>query len=217
VDTDNARYESPDEQRHVDFAVRYSNTIGSWDFGISHFNGTGREPTLLPELTGANEPVLIPFYEQIDQTGLDLQLLAGEWLFKLEALYRSGQGPDFFAAVGGFEYTFVGVSGTALDLGVIGQYAYDDRGGAATTPYENDAMLGLRLGFNDAAGSELLAGFIHDIESSANVVRVEASRRFGSRWRGSLEAWAFLDFPVDNLLSGFRDDDFIRLKLAYFF
>ena len=217
VDTDDARYESPDEQRHVDFALRYSHTIGTWDLGISHFSGTGREPALIPELNDSNEPILIPFYQQINQTGLELQLLAGEWLFKLEALYRTGQGPGFFATVSGFEYTLVGVAGTGLDLGVIGEFAYDDRGDAATTPYENDAMLGLRLGFNDAAGSELLTGLIHDIKTSARIVRVEANRRFGSRWRGSLEAWAFLDFSPEDRFSGFRDDDFVRLRLAYFF
>ncbi|MHC4656975.1 MAG: hypothetical protein ACYTDW_18365, partial [Planctomycetota bacterium] len=87
VDTDHPRYDSSAEEYNVDFAIRYSNTIGDWDFGIYHFMGTGREPTLLNE-----NNKLIPFYEQINQTGLDLQLVVGQWLWKLEALHRTGQG-----------------------------------------------------------------------------------------------------------------------------
>ncbi len=34
VDTDQARYENTDEERHLDFAIRYSHTIGDWDVGI---------------------------------------------------------------------------------------------------------------------------------------------------------------------------------------
>jgi len=217
VDTGHARYESGRKERHVDFAIRYSHTVGDWDVGVHYFRGTGREPTLLMEVNEEREPVLIPYYEQINQAGLDLQRVAGSWLLKLEALYRTGQGDDFFAAVGGAEYTFFGLRGTSMDLGLFGDWAYDSRGGDATTVYENDAMLGLRLALNDPAGTELLAGVIQDVESSARALRLEASRRIGSRWRATLEAWAFLDCPEDDLLYSLRDDDFLRIGLAYYF
>jgi hypothetical protein len=217
VDTDNARYESSAEEYHVDFALRYSHTIGDWDFAIYNFNGTGREPTLLLDFNDESEPVLIPFYPQINQTGLDLQWVAGEWLFKMEALYRTGQRDDFFASIFGFEYTFVGLADTDMDLGVIGQWAFDERGDHATTPYQNDVMAGLRLALNDPADSALLAGVIQDVNSSARAVSIEASRRLGSNWRATLDAWVFLDFPEDDLSYSFRDDDFLRLELAYYF
>jgi hypothetical protein len=217
VDADNARYESDYGKRHIDFALRYSHTIRDWDFGVYHFSGTGREPTLL---LGSNEdggPVFIPYYQQIDQTGLDLQRVAGEWLFKLEAVYRRGQGNDFLAAVGGFEYTLVGLSKTGADLGVVGQWAYDGRSDDATTPYENDAMFGLRLVLNDPAGSEVLAGMTQDINTSARAVSIEASRRINSNWKATLEARAFFDLPEDDLFYSLRDDDFLRFELAYHF
>lgn len=217
VDTDNPRYESSNEEWQVDFALRYSHTIGDWDIGIYHFYGTGREPTLLLEYSDEEEPALIPYYELINQTGLDLQLILGEWLFKLEALYRSGQGDDFFAATGGFEYSFFGIGGTDVDLGVIGEWAYDDRGDDAPTPLQNDAMVGLRLALNDPAGSELLAGMTQDANSSARTVSVEASRRLGSNWKVSIEARAFLDAPEDDPFYSLRDDDFLRFELTYYF
>ena len=217
VDTDNARYESSDEEHHTDFAARYSHTIGDWDFGIYNFNGTGREPTLIPGLDSAGQPVLIPFYEQINQTGLDLQLVAGQWLWKLEAIYRTGQSEDFFAGTGGFEYTLVGIAETSMDLGVIVEGAYDERGSRATTYFENDVMFGLRLTLNDAAGSELLAGFSRDVEGSSSAFSLEASRRFGDNWLLSIEARTFLGLPEDDLFYSLRDDGFIQLELAYYF
>ena len=162
-------------------------------------------------------PALIPFYEQINQTGLDLQMVAGQWLWKLESLYRTGQGEGYFGSVGGAEYTLVGITETGMDLGLIGEYAYDERGDAATTVYENDAMFGLRLAVNDADGTELLAGLIQDLDSPARSLTVEASRRFGSNWKLSMQAWGFLDSPSDDLLFSARDDDYLQIELSYYF
>ncbi|MHC4582892.1 MAG: hypothetical protein ACYS3N_00085 [Planctomycetota bacterium] len=212
VDTDKPRYESSAREHNVDFALRYSHTIGDWDFGIYHFIGTGREPTLLME-----NNKLIPFYEQINQTGLDLQLVAGQWLWKLEALYRTGQGEAFFGGVGGFEYSLVGIAETNMDLGIIGEWAYDERGGDTTTGFQNDAMFGLRLAFNDAASTELLAGLIQDIDGAARAVSVEASRRMGSNWKLSLEARTFFEIPESDPVYGLLNDDFVLLELAYYF
>jgi len=217
VDTDHPVYESDSEEHHVDFAARYSNTIGDWDFGIYHFVGTSREPTFLPGIDKKGRAVLTPFYEQINQTGLDLQLVAGQWLWKLESLYRTGQGDGFFASVGGCEYSLVGIAETGMDLGLIGEYAYDERGDDATTAYENDAMFGLRLAVNDADGTELLAGLIQDLDSPSRALSIEASRRFGSNWRLSLQAWGFLDAPEDDPLFNLCDDDFLQVDLAYYF
>lgn len=217
IDTDKATYESSREERHIDFALRYSHTIGNWDLGLYHFQGTGREPTLLPGQNENGEPILIPFYEQIDQTGFDLQLVAGQMLWKLETLHRSGQGKSFFAAIGGFEYTLVGIADTAGDLGLVFEYAWDERGDAATSSFDNDLMAALRLAVNDAAGSELLLGISQSLDSSARSLKLEASRRLGDRWKLSVEAYGFFEVPVDDPLFGLQDDDFIQLDLAYYF
>jgi len=217
VDTDNPLYESSEGERNTDFALRYSHTVAEWDMGIYYFNGTGRQPYLLPGTGGSGEPVLIPFYGLIDQTGLDVQLVSGRWLWKLEALYQTNPVDDYYASTGGLEYTFVGVAGSDLDLGLIGEYTFDSRGDDAPTPYENDAMLGLRLDLNDPAGSALLAGFIMDTESSATIARLEASRRIGSNWTASLEAWGFFNIPPDDPAYSLRNDDYVRLEFAYYF
>ncbi|TDJ62611.1 MAG: hypothetical protein E2O42_00450, partial [Nitrospina sp.] len=92
VDTDQAQYESAAEEWHTDWAARYSHTFGDWDVGIYYFIGTSRDPSFIPETDGAGNPVILPVYQQIQQTGLDVSYVVGDWLWKLEALYRKGQG-----------------------------------------------------------------------------------------------------------------------------
>ncbi len=218
VDTDRTIYESGMEENHIDGAIRYSHSVGAWDIGISHFIGTGREPTLLPGLDSAGNPILIPFYELINQTSLDLLYASGSWLWKMEALYRIGQMPgDFFAWTGGFEYTLSGVFNTAMDLGVLMEAMYDERGKRATTVFENDIALGLRLAVNDVAGTEILMGFLQDLTKNSNSLFVEASRRIGDNMKISLETRLLLEQDPADLSFPLRDDDLFQLELQYFF
>ncbi len=218
IDTDNAEYESGAEDLHVDWAVRYSHSVGDLDFGIYHFRGTGREPTLRLGLNDRNQPVLIPFYEQIDQTGLDLQYIAGQWLFKEEALYRFGQNDDdYFASVSGFEYTFVTVAGSKVDLSIVGEYAYDERAEKATNPFQNDIIGGVRINVNDTASTEILCGLAYDLDNASKVFSVEAGRRIGERYKAQLQSRIYFDSTGDNITSALRDDDYIRFELTRFF
>jgi len=43
-----ALYESNQEQAHLDYALRYANAFGPLDLGVAWFDGTAREPRLLP-------------------------------------------------------------------------------------------------------------------------------------------------------------------------
>ena len=88
----------------------------------------------------------------------------------------------------------------------------------ATTPFENDLFAGLRLGVNDSAETELLAGLSYDLDNKGNVLQIEASRRLTENIKIFVEGWAFFDIePGDYYLYSIRDDDFIRLQLFYYF
>ena len=100
VDTDRPVYESSAGRNHIDVAFRYSHFIGAVDIGVSAFSGTSREPRLIPD-----SGVLRPYYDQIDQAGVDLQYTGDAWLWKFEGIVRNCYADTFFAAVGGFEYT----------------------------------------------------------------------------------------------------------------
>jgi len=218
IDTDNATYDSGVGQGHVDFTIRWSHVIGDWDVGLSHFSGTSREPRLLPGLDPGGQPILTPHYDLIDQTGLDLQLTTGAWLWKLEAIMRSGQGDRFFATVGGFEYTFYQVGGGNADVGVLAEYLYDGRDVTApATLADDDVFLGARLSLNDPQDSTLLAGAIVDRASRAAIALVEAERRLGDNWKLELEGRLFFAVPAGDVLFGIRDDDHITLRLTRYF
>ncbi len=217
VDADRALFESSQEERHVDLAVRWSHAVGDWDLGLAHFHGTTRDPRLVPVLGPDGEAVLAPLYEQIDQSSADFQATKGSWLWKLEAIRRSGQSKTFLAATGGFEFTLYGLFDTPMDLGVVAEYLYDDRPAQTRSPFDDDVFAGIRLTLNDAQSSTALLGCIVDRNHSGRLCSVEASRRFGDRWVLSLEARQFQDLEAQDPLFTLRRDDYLQAELAYHF
>ncbi len=217
VDTDHPQYESSREERHIDAALRWSHSMGDWDWGLSHFHGTSRDPQLLPGLDADGNPVLIPRYDIINQTGLSLQATKGDWLWKLEAIRRTGQGDTYSAATGGFEYTLVGIRDSAIDLGLLLEYSFDDRKDAAPTPFEDDIFIGTRWAFNDIQSTEILAGIFLDRDHDGRLYNIEASRRLGNEWKltGELRIWG--DYPQQDPLYSFREDDYLLVELARYF
>jgi hypothetical protein len=223
IETDDAIYESRDKERAKDLAIRYSRTFGDLDLGAYFFWGTNRDPLLVPadflDPNDVGDPRLIPFYERVNQFGLDATWASGNWLWKLEARYRSGYLDPYLSTTGGFEYTSFGFAGGKTDVGLVAEYVYDERGDdpEMTSIFDDDLFLGFRLTPNDLAGTQVLVGFMQDLGDAENAVSIEASRRFGSHWRLSIEAWVFLDAPEDNVIYYLRDDDFVRMELAYHF
>lgn len=217
VNTGRAVYESSQDDKHVDFAVRWSHTLGDWDIGVAHFYGTSRDPRFLPGLDNSGKPVLVPLYELINQTSLDLQATKGNWLWKLEAIRRSGQGATYFSTAAGFEYTFYGILESPADLGIVVEHLFDDRGRNALTPFEDDIFVGFRLTMNDAQSAEALIGAIVDRDKSTKFYSIEASRRIGDQWKLTLETRLFENVDRKDLLFSFRQDDFLQLELAYYF
>ncbi|MDH3712650.1 MAG: hypothetical protein OET44_02250 [Gammaproteobacteria bacterium] len=214
VDNDAAQFESKDAENHLDAALRYSQTFDEVDLGLSYFNGTSRDPRLF---LNQNGNALIPFYPLMEQVGLDVQYTSEAWLWKLEAIYRQDDIQSYSAAAGGFEYTFVGIFDSAHDLGAIGEYLYDERGTEATTPFQEDILIGLRWALNDEQSSEALFGVIADLGDGGQSISLEASRRLGDSFKLNLDARSFINTENDPQLDLFSRDDFVRVELGYFF
>ncbi|WP_035247096.1 hypothetical protein [Desulfogranum mediterraneum] len=215
IDSGAAEYESGAGRTHPDLALRYSHTLGNLDLGLYQFFGTSREPLFLP--SAGQEEELIPFYSQISQTGLDLQLVEGQWLWKLEALQRSGQGPGRGAVACGFEYTWVRPWQLDLDLGFIAEYVRDQRRLADDSPYDNDLMLGMRLGLNDAQGSELLLGMVQDLAQPSCFMVLEAGQRLGESLHLSLSGYLFVRTAEQDPLRFYQQDSYLLFKGSYYF
>jgi len=215
VDTNNPQYESSDEENHVDVALRYSHYVGSIDIGVSAFSGTSREARLLPSANGSE---FIPFYDQIDQLGLDLQYTGDAWLWKLEAIARETQNDSFTAAVGGFEYTFYQVAESNADVGVLLELQYDGRDdGEPVTLADNDLFAGIRLALNDTQDTAVLAGVGYDLETSETYVNIEADRRLGENYVLELRARLFTNAEPTDRSYAIEKDDYLQLQLSRYF
>lgn len=213
VDRDNFDIDSDIEEFHPSAAIRWSHYFGPVDIGVSNFYGVGREP-LFTGLGTANPSF---FYPIINQTGFDIQATTGAFLWKFESIYRYAEQQDFAALAVGAEYTFSNIKNKGIDIGVITEYLYDERGDLAISNMDNDIFMGARIALNDVQSTEFLAGAIIDIYKSTTFYSVEASRRLGNSWKVEVEARFFQDVSTRDFAYFFRDDDFVQLKLSKFF
>jgi len=216
VNEDNPLYESGAAEKHVDFAARYSNYFDEWDVGVSYFHGTGREPDFVPDASGQR---MRPYYQIINQAGLDLQYTNEAWLWKLEGIAREGQGDTFLASVFGFEYSYYQIMETNYDLGVLLEYQYDGRDETAPlTLADNDIFSGVRLALNDIQDTEILAGFTYDPETQETFYNIEAERRIGSNWNLELRG-RFFSGPLKSSDPAFalESDDYVQVRLEKYF
>jgi hypothetical protein len=207
-------YESKAEEWRQDLAIRWSHYMGAFDVGVSHFYGNGREP--LFEFNQQGE--INAFYPVINQTGIDLQVTHNAFLWKLESIYRTAKAQDFFAVVAGVEYTFSNIDSNGLDIGVIGEYLYDERDDLALNSMQNDLFIGSRIAFNDTKDTSILIGGILDLEKTSKIFSIEASRRIGTSWKAEIEARIFNS--IDNkefILSNFKEDSFLKFSVSKFF
>ena len=217
VNPNQSSYESSDEARHIDVALRLVTSLDIWDLGLSYFDGTSRDPVFNLNYYDPVSNTLIPRYLQMQQAGVDIQATTDEWLWKLEVIHRNWSAEDFTAATGGFEYTFVGVFDSRTDIGWVAEYLYDNRGDTATTFLEHDVMMGLRLALNDAASTDALLGFIIDQDTHDTVISLEAHHRISSNWKLTIEARAFTNISNTGLLNSVREDDFLQIDMGYYF
>ena len=226
IDED-ALYESGAEERHVDFAFRYGNAVGSLDFGLSTFVGTSREPSFLAGRPSGPLPVtgapLIPYYGQIRQFGVDAQLTTEPWLYKMEAIRRSGarnllgEEEDYSAVIFGLERTLYALFGSRADLTFFAEWLYDGRGRRATSVWANDFFIAGLLAFNDVQGTELMASILGDLRHDSRSLNLELKRRLSDSWTMRLEAIANLGVDRRDLTYDGRRDSFLGLDFTFSF
>ena len=217
VDGDQAVFESDAEQRHVDWAVRWSHALGSWDLGVSHFSGTNREPRLEPGMNLASEPVLVPHYDQTDQTGVDVQFTVDSWLWKFEGISRTGIDERLWAVTAGLEYTLYGVFDGLADVGLLAEYLWDSRDSSFAPPFNDDIAGGFRFAFNDTQSSQLLAFAVIDRGGRGSFVSVEGNRRVGDSWTVGIESRGFIGVQSSDPLYALRRDVYVGVTVTRYF
>jgi hypothetical protein len=210
-------FESSKKKKHIDWALRWSHSVGDIDMALSYFDGTDRAPSMLVGAKRDGSFFLVPHYSLIKRAGLEFQFTRGSWLWKLEAIGTRSDDDNYVGAVGGLEYVLPSVFDSRADLSVFGEYLWDSRGEEATTPFENDVMVSARLSLNDTQSTEVSGGIIKDVRTAGILYNFQASTRLGEKWRIGLQARVYNNIPEREQLFGINQINFVNLRLTRFF
>ncbi len=208
------QYESDLKQWHPGAAIRWSHNIGVADIGLSHYYGPTREPQILLDFS-TSQFKLIPFYNLINQTGLDLQITHHSVLWKLEWIGNFNKQQQYTAFDVGIEYTLGNIKSSGKDLGLLAEYLYDSRG--ELTGFDNDIFIGGRLAFNDVADTYILGGALMDVEQQSFLISLEAARRIKDSWKVEFETRVLLNSKEEEISYSVRDDSFLKLSIYKYF
>ena len=216
VDTHQTSFESSDDKEHIDYALRWSHSVGVFDIGIYGFDGTDRNPVFRPQTIGANT-VLTPYYQQVSQWGVDLQATVDSWLWKFEGLHKESDLERYLATQAGFEYTLYGINESFADVGLLLEYGWDERGVQASSVSQNDIYIGARLTLNDVNDTALLVGASYDVDYHSRSLLIEASRRLNDYWTVALEGLLFNAKNNNDPVTFLDQDDRLQLTLERYF
>ncbi len=215
VDTNASTFESASKEKHIDYALRWTETFDEIDVGFHYFDGTSRDPIL----SAISPTTLKAHYPLIAQIGLDLQYTGESTIWKLETINRDFDDAaikDYTAVVAGFEHTLPAFE-SGSELGLLAEYHHDSRGEVVSAPFQNDIFVGARYALNDESSSEVLAGAFVDLDNQTKSFRVEASKRLGKGFKFNIEGQVFTDVDASDPLKFFEKDDFVKLELQKFF
>lgn len=214
VDSTHATYESEQKDHHTDWAARWAKSAGDMDMAVSYFQGTNREPHLLLQAVN-NEPVFIPYYNQVKQIGLELLWSEGDMLWKAESLVRKSKNEKFMALVAGFENTIYRIAETNTDLGVIFEYVYDGRNPVLSQQVigNNDIFLGARVSVNDTQATSALFGIMYDYHSYVSELSLQAETRINGDMKVKFNSHFLINVSENDPLAVVRKDDFFELKI----
>ncbi len=227
-----AEYQAPQEDKHIDYAFRWSNYYELFsaplDVSLMFFRGTGRDPIYVIEETEFSDDLIvptgiIPYYTIQNQAAMTLQYSLEGWLLKAEMRHRDIQNDEFddedaTAAVTGFEYTIVGPMGLDFDLGLLMEYQYDSRGKDSLAQSQNDMFYAARIAFYDMDSSEILMGMTQDLDyPGSRLYSIEGNTRLNSFTKIAVRALVLTANTGDELMDYIKKDDSVETSLTFYF
>jgi len=151
----------------VDFALRWQFNFWDTDISISHIYGVDRGPYFTFNFDFDN-PLLVPVYQKVNQTSIELTRTFGDILAKLEVKHQMGGLQRYYSYAGGFEYSSSGIFGSDLfdsfDMTYYVEAIFDDREISNNNVLDRDVALAMRMAFNDRFDSSLLVALVGDYE-----------------------------------------------------
>jgi hypothetical protein len=165
----------------------------------------------------AGQPVALrPFYDIINQTGLEGLWIQGNWLWKVETFYQQNQGDNFFGIGIGVEHEIPRLWKSKASLTLYAEAYYDDRDDSTSvplTPFQKDLFIGTRIALNDIDSTEFQVRVTYDLEYDSALLDIRAGRRLGGDWGMEARVERFLNVDEDPALSSFKNDNRIQFRL----
>ncbi len=164
--------------------------------------------------------VIAQHYDRINQSGIDLSAVLGQWQFKFEGVIINGHADNtVLAGVAGVEYTFFDAIGTDGELGLLAELSLDDRdqGRAPQIDNEHDIFVGTRFDLNDADNLQIRSGVSVDLKTAETAITFEGSRRIFENVTGEVEGQFFLNSEPGGLIDSIRRDDNLTVRFSYYF
>ena len=194
-----------------------------WDAASPTSGETGREPRLVPHFPAGRTNLpdrVIPNYDIINQTSLNVQAAIGNWFFKLEAV----EPRPYRVAVSRQRSPDSNTRSTACSRAVW-MWAF------SWNTFTTDGIVPRRRPLSTTTSSqahgststneqttEVSVGGIINQETQATTLNLEASRRLGNHWKIELEARFFENVPhSDVALFGLSRDSYVQVNLQRFF
>ncbi len=181
VDNDETIYDRG-ETGSVDFAIRWQFSFWETDISVAHFYGVSREPYFVFNFD-FDRPRLIPVYQKINQTSIELTKSFNELLTKLEAQYQVGGLQHFYSVAGGIEYPMGDVLPNGIDLTLYVEAIYDSRDEANNNVLNRDVAFAFRMAFNDSLDSSMLFAFVADYEYQEQLLLLNLTTRPAENWQ----------------------------------
>jgi len=211
IDYSSTEFELKNGKYVPDIAVRFIKSINSFDFAISHFYGTSR----LPLFIKVDSDSFIPYYEEINQTGFEMQWLKGPFALKGEAIHQFSKRGNIQAATIGIEYNTFYKAGPELKW--LLEYTYDKRNKEQISGMNNDLFFGIHLNLNDKQSTNLMLASTVDLKYGTTILHSQAERRFGDLWKLHFVYTQILNSDNEDFYHLIRKDSFMEIGLFHFF
>lgn len=206
-----------DGQSDSSFALRAQYRLGDFDVALSQFQGHTREPIYQPVLQQWNLVGFDELYEEVSQTGLELQYVAGDTVLKAEVINQTGGADSFVGSGIGSETTFNQIRGGFASMTAYVEAYYDTRNELAPlTPFQRDVFVGIRYNTNNVHDALVDVRYTHDVEFHSDLIDIRASRRLGDAQTLSAQLLIPQSVSDDPALQGFENDPYLKLSWAWY-
>ncbi len=160
----------------------------------------------------------VPYYQDMQQIGLELAYATGDWQLKFEGAQRFTERDNYFSGVVGAEYSFGSLFGLDGSLSAAAEYIYDDRSVFQPVTFlDDDVFAALRYDFDNVADTQITLSGLYDVNTDGKLVNLKISTRLSGNARIEFSSTFIESDDLNDPLSSLDEDDFFEVNLTYFF